>query len=223
MLPSDRISIFTTAILVVLMLGISQAKALSDSEYQGRLERLEFLVENTDISREQAQDLADEAWGGHFDEQKDAGVQQIGQPFLNGIFPVGNVSPGVVGLLTFAFIDTQTMQPVTRADVGFVAYDIKLNSEVSFTELGLSVDPETNFSLPFDFTFGIAPLIRATPYSISGDPIFIPGVNGENTAIGLLLDIPRSVPEPASLTLLVSSLLVSGMLFRIKRMRKYQS
>jgi hypothetical protein len=171
-----------------------------------RLERIESLSAVSPITGAEEQGLAEGAFGDYFDEH--SGVKQIGQPLLNGLFPVGNVGPGVVGLVTFAFIDPQTLQPVMMSDTGAVFYEVKLSPESPFTELGFSTVAEDNFSLPFEFTVGFEPLIQATPFDTSGNPIIIPGVDGENVAVGFLLDIPRPVPEPSTLLLFSLSVLL---------------
>jgi hypothetical protein len=155
-------------------------------------------VINTEI------DIVNTAFDLFTSEQAMKGLEKIGQPKLSGRFPVANLPPGVPGFVQFQFIDPVTRSPLPDTEINFVTYEVKLSHgpDSSFSVLGSSNDLESNFLLPFVYTVGFEPTIRATPFDFSGNPIFIPGVDDQNVAVGEVFDIPALVPEPSTLLLL---------------------
>ena len=110
-----------------------------------------------------------------------------------------NAAPSTIQSTSTA---TTTQPPaVFQADttgptIGSVLYEINTDpdSPNTFTTLGISSDPSSNFALSVTLS-GIEPVIRATPLDPSGAPIVISGVNGLNVAVGTLSTLPPSEPS----------------------------
>jgi hypothetical protein len=136
------------------------------------------------------------------DEQNESGVSAIGQALINGLSPTALVPPGTTVPLTFQFINPGTGQPTTGPTVSLVDYMANLNPNTPnvFVDLGTSTNAASNFSLPFTVV-PFEPFIKAIPFGPNGQPIVIPGVGGENVAIGVAVAL-QPIPEPSTLTLL---------------------
>jgi hypothetical protein len=194
-------------LVIILLLGWNfQAKGLTWEVNQAERNAARsstkggFIDTGTETSRIQASDV-------DFLAEGDDLRVIVGRAMLNGQSPVAHLSEGATGELTFQFIDPGTGSPVAGPEVGFVLYRVNLDPDLPdlFTQVGFATDSAENFSLPFVVT-GFEPLILATPFDRSGNPVFIPGAGGSNVAVGSVVDIP--IPEPSMLLLFSLSLLV---------------
>jgi hypothetical protein len=141
------------------------------------------------------------------DEQKVV-TAVIGQDFLNGVFPYLFLSNGSTAKLTFSFIDPATGLPTTGTSIGSVVYEQSQTPDIpdSFTMVGMSTDATNHFLINYQVGSSEQD-IRAIPFDLSGLPISISGVGGENVAVGDVVQL-QTVPEPSALTLTVNGALV---------------
>lgn len=162
---------------------------------------------STQKQKHAAIDQEDALWDGEYLAQILAGQRyhieqsgRIGRTMLAGLSPVGRFGTGTSVSLTFDFIDPGTGQPNGGPAITCVEYAVNLDPETPsvFTPVGESSDAADGFAVPFTVT-GYEPVIRATPFDASGDPIFIDGLDGQNVAVGYAGVIPPGVvPEPST-------------------------
>jgi hypothetical protein len=151
----------------------------------------------SEISKEDAAESG--ALRGFLRELKESDLGPFGGSMYADQFPISHVPIGQMALLTFAFLKPDSLQPTVGPSIAFVVYDVNLDPSNPgvFKTIGTSFDATSNFALPFTAS-GFEPLIRATPFDASGKPIQIPGVDGDNIAVGYVVDMDISVPEPNS-------------------------
>lgn len=153
--------------------------------------------------------------------QEEASIPFVGQPVVAGSF-APRFDPGESVQITFAFIDPGTQLTVAGPAIGFVLYEVNLDPFTPdiYLPLGTATDAATNFSFPF-LVSGFEPDIRATPFSLTGIPIFVAGVGDFNVAVGFSAIIPTGIPEPSSALLLITGGL--AMIFVRRGMRARRS
>lgn len=122
---------------------------------------------------------------------------------VKGAFDMARSGAVAASSMTNSTTTTTLPPPVFQADttgptIGSVLYEINTDpdSPDTFTTLGISSDPSSNFALSVTLS-GIEPVIRATPLDPSGAPIVISGVDGLNVAVGTLSTLPASEPSTA--------------------------
>ncbi|GCA74164.1 hypothetical protein MiTe_00986 [Microcystis aeruginosa NIES-2520] len=156
-------------------------------------------------------------WEHYIEQQSNNGNKAIGQALIDGqIVPSCNLGGETEKSLTFAFINPEnsTSTSFDIADPGFsiasVLYEVNLDPDMPdvFETLGVSNDPTSNFRITFTPT-GFEPLVIATPFDSLGNPIFISGVDNNNVAIGLAVDVIGTkditcVPEPSTILSLLA-------------------
>jgi len=112
--------------------------------------------------------------------------------------------------LSFEYIDPATGLPATGPAVSSVVYEANLDpaNPNDLVPIGTSSDNASNFAITWQSS-GFEPMIEAIPYDASDDPIVIPGVDGENSAVGLnvALNVPDSSPTSLLLGLGIVGLL----------------
>jgi hypothetical protein len=160
------------------------------------------LINHTPAERVSIQRGEDEAinidWEHYLFQQKL--IPAISQPSWKAMFPTATADDGDSGLLTFHFISPATGLPTAGPAVAFVLYEINQNPDTpGYTPLGISTDASTDFSFPYTVA-GLEPDIQATPFDASGAPIFLPGFDGSNVAVG---SVTIFAPEPSSLVLVM--------------------
>jgi hypothetical protein len=204
----DRIALALFVVVLVLAVPF-QAKAITFDMFVMRVEaaiQCTLAKKCTDAEEQTMKDAAAKAYD---NEQALAMQPTIGQAFLNGQATGGILNPGTPSLLTFEYVDPSTLLQTSgppTAEVSY-AYSQTPSNPASFTFLGDSNNPATNFELPFT-SFSIEEAIIATPLDSAGAPIFIPDIDGVgNVAPGLAVNL---IPEPGSLTLLAIGLLGLG-------------
>jgi hypothetical protein len=140
----------------------------------------------------------------------------LGELRVDNYHPVGRTLDGTPALLTFGFVKAVTGQPAIDApaigSVQYFAQEDPSNPGV-FTPIGSSSDAGNQFAISW-IVSGFEPLIEAVPYSPSGAPVVINGVAGDNIAVGHVFDIPATVPEPSSLSLLLAGLGLIAICYR---------
>jgi hypothetical protein len=142
------------------------------------------------------------------------GFFAVGQPFIDGTYPVTTLAPGTTATLTFGFVDTVTGQLTTGGPtIGSVEYLV--NTDPSnpnlFTLIGTSTDATSDFALGYMLGMN-EPDVRGIPFDPSGNPIVLADIGGSgNVAMGDSYNILSSVPEPSSIVM-VSISLVCGLL-----------
>ena len=138
-------------------------------------------------------------------QQAAALLPVVGQLLFAGN-PVSLLPAGVAGLLDFRFIDPATGSPATGPTIGSVDYQVNVNPAVptDFVDIGSSSDAATDFTVPFTIQAGTEPVFLATPFSPSGDAIFVAGTGGSNDARAVAFN--ATVPEPSYVVLLGSAL-----------------
>ena len=202
------------------------AKADSLSEYLRRIEettlktvRLELgiigeFIENRESARR------------YYSQQAGFPLSQVGQVLKNGDFPVVAYNPGSIEVLTFSFINPATLELVDSSSIASVVYEVNRDPFVPdvWEFIGSSSDSSSKFainfqtpSLPID-TRGSEVIIRGIPFDSLNNPIEILGVNNENVAVGIAVNLPN-VPEPTS-TLSLLALGTLGAASTIKRKLK---
>jgi hypothetical protein len=133
-------------------------------------------------------------------QQAAALLPAVGQLLFAGN-PVSLFPAGATGLLDFRFIDPATGLPAMGPPIGSVDYQVNVNPAVpgDFVDIGSSSDAATDFAVPFTVQGGTEPVFLATPFSPSGDAIFIAGTGGSNDARAVAFN--ATVPEPSYVVL----------------------
>ncbi len=126
-------------------------------------------------------------------------IPAVGQPSYKASYPTAAYDDGDTGTLMFHFISPATGLPTDGPAIASVLYEVNEDPETpGYTTLGISTDAATDFSFSYTVA-GFEPDIQAIPFDASGAPIFLPGFDGSNVAVGSVTII---APEPSALLLL---------------------
>lgn len=132
-------------------------------------------------------------------------VPGIGQAAYANMFPSAVFPLGTSDLLTFQFLDPTTRQFTDGPDIDFVLYETfpDPGDPTLTVELGTSFDSSTDFAFEFAIT-DFEHVILATSFDSTGDPLFLPGIDGGNVAQSMIMvfqDIEIPAPEPSTIAL----------------------
>ena len=143
-------------------------------------------------------------------EQKVASVGAIGQPAIYEIAGIAQTPgyPTVLALqgqtisIDFGFVDPATGLYTAGPPVGSVEYLVNVDptSPTDLVPISTSYDASSGFSTSYVVSSSAEPAIEAVPYDANGNPIVIPGVDGDNVAQGFVTAL--YVPEPSAIVLL---------------------
>lgn len=122
--------------------------------------------------------------------------------------------------LSFQFIDPATGLPTSGPAVASVVYEANLDPFTPnvLVPIGTSSNSLSNFAISWSSS-GFEPMIEAIPYDASDNPIEDPGVDGDNSAVGL--NIAPNAPDSAS-TFYLLGLGIAG-LWTIRRFNRVGS
>ena len=184
---------------VTLLCSPRQASAITITEYLDVIAANRILSLVGERTWKEEQESIEFAWKHFLYQHKLAGVAVVGQVSKNGQFPTALYDPSLTTIetLSFQFIDTIDGLPATYFQtVSSVLYEVSEDPYTNiFTHLGTSSDISSDFSIVYSIS-GFEPIIKATPLDEFGNPIQIIGVNEENVAMGLAINI--AVPEPST-------------------------
>jgi hypothetical protein len=160
---------------------------------------LPALAKAAIIGQEQA--LIDGVMNNFMFEQRGIAVA-VGQPLIDGAFPVATVADGAAVALGFGFVDPNTAATTSNGPlVSSVLYEASTDPTTpnALTLIGVSSDAADGFAVSYTLT-SFEAAIFAVPMDASGDPIVIAGVDGQNVAVGEAATV-APVPEPSSLVM----------------------
>ncbi len=143
-------------------------------------------------------------------EQASISIPFIGQPAIYAVagtpqspqFPAVFALQGQLLSVDFGFIDPATGLATTGPLVASVEYEVNVDplSPTDYVPIGTSFDAASDFSISYLFSTDFEPTIQAIPFDASGNPIIMPGVDGENVARGVVTAVVT--PEPSAVWLL---------------------
>lgn len=196
-------------ILAVMAVASIQAKADTVNTALAKIKAAILCTNQGLCSNLQEAKMIHDAGQAVIDEDKKGGKSIKGDSGLNGFPADGDIlaevlTPGSINLLTFQFLDPNTLLPTSGPSIASVFYAFSDTPDLpgSFTALGTSTNASSNFALSFT-AFTTEEAIVATPLDASGNPIFIPDVNGVgNLALGVVADLVAPEPPALSLALL---------------------
>jgi len=207
------------AVTTLLALAPVPAHADSTNEALAKIKGALLCTKEKTCTDKQEYQMIYDAGKAVIDDDKSKGKTIKGNAGLDG-FPVDGVIPaeflvpGSTNVLTFDWLNPQTLLETTGPDIAAVSYAYSQTPDdpTSFTFLGLSTDASSDFALSFT-AFSMEEAIVATPYDAAGNPIYITDVDGSgNLSLGVAVDLVA--PEPSTFLLLASGLLP---LLRMKR------
>jgi len=210
---NGRMSSSMIVLAIIEVLGFAspaQATPISTTDVEIQLGRFSAYVHigtimaATVLGTKNPKEEADEIKRIVAEYRKENPLAAIGQAALGGDYAVSLFPSGTTESLTFFFIDPDTGVPTSSGPVvSSVLYEVTADPSSSvFQFLGVSSDSSSNFALPFTIP-GFEPFIQATPFDAFGSPIVISGVDGNNVAVGFVVNIAQGeVPEPTTLSLL---------------------
>jgi hypothetical protein len=139
-----------------------------------------------DYTPQEESKFINDAWEEYRKEQKALGTPIVGQAVVSGKYPTLFLPPGAQAQLQFVFIDPGTGLATQGTPVGSVQYFVNLdpNQPDNLQFVGMSANPQTGFAVPVNVA-GFEPSYLAVPFDPAGNPIVIPGVDGDNDAVGL--------------------------------------
>jgi hypothetical protein len=180
-----RYTLLLVTVSLTLAATANKASAISWDELWRRAKQIKKASDAGELTPQQERDLINDAWKEYQDEQAKKGTPIVGQAAFSGTYPSNFLPPGSPGQLQFLFIDTDTGLVTQGPEVGFVVYQVSLDPNLpdNLQWVGVSADPQTHFAFPVNVN-GFEPSYIATPFDRAGNPIVIPGVDGDNVAVG---------------------------------------
>jgi hypothetical protein len=195
-------------LLAVTLMGTNETIASTINDRDAAIDAVRLKTDLGTLTGSQEVKEIEKIWKDYYKEHPPKTFHfGVGQALFNDVFPVTTFLSGTEGIITFEFIDTETLTPLTGGPtVGSVLYQVNLDPQTPtiYTAIGTSTDAASHFALPYALGAN-EPFIRATPFDLSGNPIVFTDIDGVgNVAVGDVVNI--EVPEPSTLT--VSSLLL---------------